>query len=857
MLQKTKSFLKTNGYVLLTVAVSIVAWGIVFRRGLTTVSNEAILHVDTARSVVDGRQSGLRQLGGVTPPLHQLLSLPFVLNSWMWHSGLAGSIVSMAAFVAAAVIMYRLAIELKLSKYAALITASVFALNVNMLYLQATPLNVSLYLAAVLLSLLFLVHYINTDNAAYLAFSSIAAVLQIADGYGGWLIAAVELCTVIYYAYVVRKHTAKETLGVVSLYVIPIVYAILAWLLWNFFLYGNPLHGFIDMYHSVNRISSLHGMNGKTYMTRAWRIAKELALSILENAGVIVTAVGMLGWLVYICFEKSKQAVKWTTLIVLLSIVLTGYVALVLGMATLHVPAFHINPMQMLVGTYSNAEYGIVALPLIALGFGFLATKLRKGAFLLAVVVLLQGILLLHSGVVTVAEADTSKNTPTNQDIANVLSHEVTQDQGVLISQASFGSIIFSSHVDLHNFITENDVHEWSYALSNPYPYAQWIVMANASTGDPVHTALVTKERNLFLKYYTVVYSGKQATLYERKDPSQVFVTAKGTSLMEGSDVFTIHGINSYDLAYQSNSVIDTTFQELSKAGVNTIRFWLFGDGEADGFQPSAGVINSDRMQSTDYIFAEANRYHMHLLPTLTNNWTDYGGMDQYLEWVGLPTTDHDAFYTNSTVIALYENYVNHILTHVNSITGIAYNHDPAVLAWDIANEPRVTDTADSSSIVTWVSTIASYVRTIDNNHLITVSLDGPTLQNQEASICAVRDIDFCSAHLYVQEQGQATPVFSSRSQEGQIINSIKTTANKDGRPVVMSEIGIDKSTMPFGQPPLSVLSWSLHNVVADNYSGFVIWNWSQTPDPTYGFSTTGMNGQYTIQDLAHLMQNP
>jgi hypothetical protein len=73
-------------------------------------------------------------------------------------------------------------------------------------------------------------------------------------------------------------------------------------------------------------------------------------------------------------------------------------------------------------------------------------------------------------------------------------------------------------------------------------------------------------------------------------------------------------------------------------------------------------------------------------------------------------------------------------------------------------------------------------------------------------------------------------------------------------KPIVMSEIGIPKTYMPYGQPALSVLSSSVHQVNIDGYSGWLIWNWSEAPDTSFGFSPQGNQGFYTVTDLQRLL---
>lgn len=65
----------------------------------------------------------------------------------------------------------------------------------------------------------------------------------------------------------------------------------------------------------------------------------------------------------------------------------------------------------------------------------------------------------------------------------------------------------------------------------------------------------------------------------------------------------------------------------------------------------------------------------------------DYGGMQQYVAWANT-TGVVQQFYTDPSIQAMYKDYVTAIVLRKNSLTGTVYRDDPAILAWDIANEP-------------------------------------------------------------------------------------------------------------------------------------------------------------------------
>ena len=109
---------------------------------------DAVAHINIARRVLDNRSwlSSFFQLGTVWLPLPHILMLPFVWNRVLWMSGIAGSVVSMAAYVLGALGIFRL-VSARAPRPAAYLACGIYALNPNLLYLQTTAMNEPLYLA--------------------------------------------------------------------------------------------------------------------------------------------------------------------------------------------------------------------------------------------------------------------------------------------------------------------------------------------------------------------------------------------------------------------------------------------------------------------------------------------------------------------------------------------------------------------------------------------------------------------------------------------------------------------------------------------------------------------------------------
>lgn len=827
------------------VIVSVVTWWFSYRAGLATTYNDAMSHLDIARLVIDSKQPGLTQLGSVWLPLNHILDLTLIWNTWAWHSGFAGSFFSMLAYVFSAIGIYAIVMELTDNIWASLVGGMAFALNPNILYLQTTPLTEPLYLVLVIASILYIIKFFKTDNLRYILLAGIFGFLQVLARYDGWFVVFVEGLVLLYHQRVIAKRHFQEAAAKLLLFAMPIIFAALLWLTWNALIFGSPLYFILGPYSAHAQQANIQKNAGLITKGNITESLLAYWYSISANIGAYITSLSLLGAALFLSFKNKTASLKIKTLvcILLLSPIVFNIIALYLGFSILNLPALHWNPSQDPAGQWFNVRYGIMALPFVAVFVGLLADFFKKKILiaLIAILVIAQAFLVYQQGLITVTDGTIGSSSFVDNDVAQVLAENVQPGQNVLMSVSFFNAVSFKSNLPLKDFIYEGVSDEWTEALAHPENYTTWIVMANGDVGDPVYTALRTKGGDSFLKEYKLAYAGAHANVYELRTPDETFVSANGSSLFLGDSVFAAKGVNSYDLAYQSTSTIDTTFKNLSSIGVNTVRFWMFGDGNSDGFQPSAGIMNEARFENADYVIADARVYHIRLIPVLVNNWTDYGGVQQYLSWTGQQPSDQDAFYTNPATISLFENYINHVVTRKNTITGISYSNDPTIMAWEIINEPRFSD---DQNYINWFAQVAQYIKQKDPNHLITVETD-----DAGADYCAVLPVDICTEHLYLYNN--TTPIYPTLAAAAFSLQQYIGVTHRDDKPFLLSEVGVSKETNPFGENPVTILK---DLVDANSGSGSLIWNWSNASDTSYGFSPFGTNGIYTLKDLSNVL---
>jgi 4-amino-4-deoxy-L-arabinose transferase-like glycosyltransferase len=141
-------------------ALTLAAFAWFSERGDILLYGDAVAHINIARRLTDARELGTFQLGTVWLPLPHLLIAPFVAIDGLWRSGVGGSIPSMVAYVLGVAGIFQL-VRARASRAAAALAAGIYALNPSLLYMQATAMTESIFLAAVIWSVYYFDSYLR------------------------------------------------------------------------------------------------------------------------------------------------------------------------------------------------------------------------------------------------------------------------------------------------------------------------------------------------------------------------------------------------------------------------------------------------------------------------------------------------------------------------------------------------------------------------------------------------------------------------------------------------------------------------------------------------------------------------
>jgi len=269
----------------------------------------------------------------------------------------------------------------------------------------------------------------------------------------------------------------------------------------------------------------------------------------------------------------------------------------------------------------------------------------------------------------------------------------------------------------------------------------------------------------------------------------------------------------------------------LAAHGVSNLRILVGaeGSGAIDGsyrvgpsLQPKKGVFSEAALQGLDFLLSEMGKRKMKAVIYLSNNWDWSGGWLQYLNWNGLlPDADlHrklswdemrdrvSQFYNCGSCVADYQQQVKQVVGRTNGITGKRYSADAAIMAWELANEPRPMRPSAYTAYREWVSATAAVIKSVDPDHLVTTGTEGMASTDDNigiySDIHSDRNIDYLTIHVWPKNWGFFADTAIGASMP-RILASTKSYIDKHlavarrlGKPMVIEEFGLPRDRQLF-----------------------------------------------------------
>jgi mannan endo-1,4-beta-mannosidase len=263
------------------------------------------------------------------------------------------------------------------------------------------------------------------------------------------------------------------------------------------------------------------------------------------------------------------------------------------------------------------------------------------------------------------------------------------------------------------------------------------------------------------------------------------FVTTDGIHFKLKGETYRYAGANIWygaylgaDAAFGNRARLIKELDDLKALGVVNLRVLASSElsplkNSLDpAFTIKPGDYNDQLLCGLDFLLAEMAKRDMKAVLYLTNFWEWSGGMVTYQyyetgQYINMNDPAHPwpefadlsaHFYSMEKAKADYWDYVRLIIGRRNSVTGRLYRDDPAVMAWQLCNEPRAggSDAAvdqNTEAYLGWIKDTCALIRSLDHNHLISLGHEGLMGVNnrQDLVLKAHAHIDYLTAHIWPQ----------------------------------------------------------------------------------------------------------
>lgn len=361
------------------------------------------------------------------------------------------------------------------------------------------------------------------------------------------------------------------------------------------------------------------------------------------------------------------------------------------------------------------------------------------------------------------------------------------------------------------------------------------------------------------------------------------FVTVKDGRFYLGDSIYTFVGTNFWYGAILGSegrggdrTRLIAELDSLHALGLDNLRILAGGDGNVSlpshiepTLQTAPGVYNDTILAGLDFLIAEMEKRDMKAVIYLNNAWEWSGGYGQYLEWAGegecpLPSIDGYEAYMNfvskfpksEKARNLAIQHARNIVGRTNRYTGKPYSESPAIMSWQIANEPRAFSQDGKQLFAEWISETAKAIKEVDPNHLVSTGSEGRHGCEQDMElwkrIHAYPEVDYANIHMWpynwgwVGKETLKDSLEAAKRHTAEYIGDHLHAIADIRKPIVIEEFGFPRDSMATAKrTPVSA---------RDEYYSYVIGFVGDGPGKVAGINFWGWGG---LANPAHTSWQP
>lgn len=308
------------------------------------------------------------------------------------------------------------------------------------------------------------------------------------------------------------------------------------------------------------------------------------------------------------------------------------------------------------------------------------------------------------------------------------------------------------------------------------------------------------------------------------------YITTQGTQLIKQGSAYHFMGCNMWYASILGSTGVGGDRERLCHEldlmrglGITNVRILsgpdagsLLANPAKPYLQTASGVLNDTILEGLDFVIAELEKRDMEAVIYLNNAWDWSGGYGFYLKECGYGDSpnanveggydryvDYCADFARDTCAQeLYYRYIERIVSRQNTITGRPYREEPAIMAWQLCNEPRpfARDSHTKEMFALWIARAAALIKSLDPNHLVSTGSEGMVGCEADVELCerihADPNIDYLTIHIWPINWGWASRtnpdegIDRACDKSSQYIALHTEMATRLGKPVVIEEFG-------------------------------------------------------------------
>lgn len=202
------------------------------------------------------------------------------------------------------------------------------------------------------------------------------------------------------------------------------------------------------------------------------------------------------------------------------------------------------------------------------------------------------------------------------------------------------------------------------------------------------------------------------------------------------------------------------------------------------------GVFDEEAFKTLDKVMQIANEVGVRVIIPFVDNWWWWGGPEEY---AAFRNKKKDEFWKDPQLISDFKRTIEFLVLRRNTYTGELYKDDKALFGWETGNELVCP--------YSWTKEIASFIKSIDPNHVV---IEGTHVQTLTEDAISDSNIDILTTHHYT-------------GIDETIQNILKNEQlAKDKKPYYIGEFGLNS---------LENLKTIVDTVINSNLSGILLWS--------------------------------